>query len=97
MTARKVEEELLKLTRYAKNAFLALSLSLTLTLIFAVVYVFYPLILEILSAYFRTTETGGISSVAGGVSGSFLKILPILALTLFLICFALLQRMSARS
>jgi hypothetical protein len=94
MTARKVEEDCLKLAHQLRNAFLAIFLSLTLTLIFGVLYVSYPFILEILSAYFRNPGIGG---VAGGVSGSFLKILLILASTLFLIFFALLQRMRAKS
>lgn len=96
MTTRKVEEDCLKLTHHLRSAFLALFLSLTLTLILAVVYISYPFILEISSAYFRNPETAGIGAVAGGVSESFLKILLILAVTLFLIFFALLQRMQAK-
>ena len=42
--------------------------SLILTLLFAVLYVFYPLILALLSALLSSPGTGGIASVAGGMS-----------------------------
>jgi hypothetical protein len=80
-----------------RNIFLALFLSLGLTLVSGVLYAFYPLMSASLGslwgAIFSTgPQTGGIGAVAGGVSESFLKVLLILALVLFLIIFPVLQK-----
>lgn len=83
--------------RTARNIFLALSISLGLTFVSAVLYTFYPLIAASLGLVLNSIvssgpQTGGIGAVAGGVSASFLNVLLILAFVLFLIIFALLQR-----
>ena len=75
-----------------RNVLMAGVLSLTLTLVFAVLYVFYPLISVLLSAWWNSSGSGGIGSATGFVSGSFFKILFPIALILFLIIFGLLQR-----
>lgn len=82
--------------RTARNIFLALSLSLGLTFVSAVLYTFYPLIAASLGLVLHSIVSSGpqtgIGAVAGGVSASFLNMLLILAFVLFLIIFALLQR-----
>ena len=80
-----------------KNVLMAASLSLTLTLVFGVLYVFYPLILAWLRAVLNSSATGGIVAVAFAVSSSFITMLLLIALTLFLIIFGLLQRRHVQS
>jgi len=75
-----------------RNVLIAGVLSLTLTLVFAVLYVFYPLISVLLSAWWNSSGAMGTGSASGFVSGSFFKILFPIALILFLIIFGLLQR-----
>jgi uncharacterized membrane protein (DUF485 family) len=75
-----------------KNLLLAASLSLTLTLSFGVLYVFYPLILAWLSAWLDSSGTGGSIAVGFVASRSFINVLFLIALVLFLIIFGLLQR-----
>ena len=76
------------------NALMAAMLSLTLTVMLAVLYVFYPLILALFSTFLNSSGSGGVVIVAGGMSGWFFKILFPLALILFVIIFGLLQRRS---
>lgn len=80
-----------------RNIFLALFLSLGLTFVLAVLYTFYPLIAASLSLVWTSTvssgpQTHGIGAVAGGVTTSFMNVMVIVALVLFLIIFALLQK-----
>lgn len=77
------------------NIFLALLLSLTLTLLCLVLYALYPLVSAIMSSSLRSPGTGGIAAVAGGVSDSGLKVLLIEPI-LFLIVFTLLERRRVR-
>jgi hypothetical protein len=79
-----------------RNVLVAALVSLTLTLVFAVLYVFYPLILALLSALLNSSGPGVIA-VGFGVSGSFFKMLFPIALILFLIIFSLLQRKRVKS
>lgn len=74
-----------------------LSALLSLTILFAMLYVLYPLILVWWNAMFSSSGTGGIGAVVGGVSVSFLKILCPIALILFLIFLGLLQRRRVKS
>ena len=78
-----------------RNVFLALFLSLMLTLGLVVLYALYPLVTALLSSMARNPDTGGIAAVAGGVSVSFLKIVFI-ELILFLVIFVLLQKRRVR-
>ena len=82
-----------------RNILLALLLSLLLTPALAVLYTLYPLISAILSLAWKGItasgpQTAGIGAVAGGVSGSFSKMLVILGAAIFLIVFSLLQKRS---
>ncbi len=77
-----------------RNALIAASVSLTLTLAFAVPYAFYPLILAWLSASLNSSRD---ISVVFSVKGSFFSILFPIALILFLIIFGLLQRKRVKS
>jgi hypothetical protein len=82
----------------SRNILIALSLSLTLTIILAIVYPFYPIIAAILSSLSGSSDgTGGIGAVAGGLGESFSWAVLLLAPVLFLIIFALLQRRRVRS
>jgi len=78
-----------------RNIFLALFLSMLLTLLSFVVYAFYPFVFAISRSMLRSPDTGGIGAVVGGVSESLLKIL-LLEPIVFLLIFALLQRHRAR-
>ena len=84
-----------------KNILLALLLSLSLTLVVAACYTFYPVILLILSSLWNRIasqpESNGIAAVAGGVSESFLKVLVVVAPILFFIIFGLLQKRTVKS
>ncbi len=67
-----------------RNTFLVLFLFLGLTLILAVLYTFYPVMLASLDLVWNVivssgSQTGGIGAVAFGVSQSFLKVLLIFA------------------
>ena len=80
-----------------RNILLALLLSLSLTLVFAALYTFYPVLSLILSSLWNRIassqpDSSGIAAVAGGVSGSFLRALVVVAPALFFIIFALLQK-----
>ena len=77
-----------------RNLFLALFLSLILTLVSVVLYALYPLVSALLSSM-RNPGTGGIAAVTGGVSVSFLK-LALIELILFLVIFAVLQKRRVR-
>jgi hypothetical protein len=83
--------------RTVRNIFLALFLSLGLTFVSAVLYTFYPLIAASIGMVWKSIlssgpNTGGIGAVAGGVSGSFLNVVLIVAFVLFLIILAILQK-----
>jgi hypothetical protein len=77
------------------NIFLALLLSLILSVLFLVLYALYPLVPAIMTSLLRSPDTGGIAAVAGGASDSLLKVLLIEPIV-FLIVFTLLQRRRAR-
>lgn len=84
-----------------RNLFLSLVLSLVLTFVITVLYVFYPALSLIVGGMFRrvsspNTHSDGIVAVAGGVSGSFLIIVVVMASALFLLIFTFLQRRSRR-
>jgi hypothetical protein len=81
---------------------LALLLSLSLTLVVAAFYTFYPVILLILISLWNRIassqpDSNGIAAVAGGVSESFLKVLIVVGLIVFSIIFRLLQKRTAKS
>jgi hypothetical protein len=85
-----------------RNIMLALLLSLSLTLMVAAFYTFYPVILLILSSLWNRIassqpDSNGIAAVAGGVSESFLKVLVVVGLIVFFIIFRLLQKRTAKS
>jgi len=73
------------------NIFLALLLSVILTLLFLALYALYPLVSAIMTSSLRSPDTGGIAAVTGGVSVSVFKVLLIEPIV-FLIVFSLLQR-----
>lgn len=80
-----------------RNVFLSLILSLGLTFVFTVLYVFYPVISLIFGGFFRSVSSGephtdGIAVAAGGSGSLWLTV--VIALTSFLIIFTLLQRRS---
>lgn len=82
-----------------RNIFLSLVLSLTLTFVGVVVYVFYPILSLVIGGFLRSTfsnepHTDGVAAVAGGLSDSMLIITLLLALASFLIIFTLLQKRS---
>jgi hypothetical protein len=84
-----------------RNIFLSLVLSLTLTFIATVLYVFYPVLQLIVGGFFRSVfsrnaESNGIAVVAGGISARALPIAVVMASVLFLLIFTLLQRRSGR-
>jgi predicted histidine transporter YuiF (NhaC family) len=84
-----------------RNLFLSLVLSLVLTFVITVLYVFYPVLSLIVGSMFRSVSStnahsDGIAAVAGGVSDSFLLIVVVMALALFLLIFTFLQRRSRR-
>ena len=77
-----------------KNVILSLLLSLTLTVISAFLYYFYPLLTALVANAFSShTDVGFV--VAGGGSGSLLPLL-LIASALFIIIFLLLQKRSAK-
>jgi len=89
-------------SKTGKNILLALLLSLSLTLVVAACYTFYPVILLILSSLWNRIassqpDSNGIAAVAGGVSESFLKVLVVVAPILFFIIFGLLQKRTVKS
>ena len=79
-----------------RNMLLSLIMSVSMTLAFAVLYVFYPQLSFFLTSLSGPgdsgTESSGISAVAGGAGGSFLVTLFLIAALLFAVIFALLQR-----
>jgi hypothetical protein len=82
----------------SRNIFLALVLSLILTFLLAVLYVFYPLISALLTSLSNSSAgTGGIAAVSGGLSRSFLLVLALVESILFFMIFALLQRRRVQS
>ena len=83
-----------------RNVFLSLILSLALTFVVTVLYVFYPIISLVAGGFFKSIfssepHTDTIVAVAGGGGGS-LWIAVAIALASFLIIFTLLQRRSRR-
>jgi hypothetical protein len=84
-----------------RNLSLSLILSVALTFIGAVLYVFSPILKLILghflSSVFPThAETSGIAAVASGVSATVFPVALLTALILFLVIFTLLQRRSRK-
>jgi hypothetical protein len=77
------------------NIFLALLMSLILTVLFLVLYALYPLVSAIMTSSLRSPDTGGVAAVAGGSSASVLKVLLIEPIV-FLIALTLLQRRRGR-
>jgi Zn-dependent protease with chaperone function len=84
-------------TSRARDGLTALLLSLTLTLILAVVYALYPVAAAIFTSVLSRRDGGGIGAVAGGLGESFLWALLLLEPALFLIIFAWLRRRRVRS
>ncbi len=79
----------------SRNIISALLLSLVLTFLLAVIYVFYPLISLMVSGLFSNRAgagSGGIGAVAGGFGESLLWAALVFEPVVFLIIFALLQR-----
>ena len=81
----------------ARNVMMAALMSITLTLLFAMLYVLFPLVIVLLSAVVNSSETGGIGAASGGVSLSFSRMLFPIAVVLFLIILGLLQRRQVKS
>jgi hypothetical protein len=84
-----------------RNFFLSLVLSLALTFVVTVLYVFYPVLWTMVGGIFgsvfsRNPQSGGIAAVAGGMSEPFFRIVVVTASVLFLLIFTLLQRRSGR-
>ena len=81
-----------------RNLSLSLILSVALTFIGAVLYVFSPILKLILGPFLRTVfptaESSGIAAVAGGVSATVFSVALVTAVILFLVIFTLLQRRS---
>ena len=80
--------------RTIPNIFVAVFLSLPLTILCTLLYIFYPLILAAVSELFtsRDNGVGGIAVVVGGTSEFLLFVLLLVEPLLFLLIFALLQR-----
>ena len=81
-----------------RNFFLSLILSVALTFVVTVLYVFFPIISLVLGGFFRRvflreTDVHGFAAVAGG--GSLWIVLAI-APASFLVIFSLLQRRNRR-
>ena len=72
-----------------KNILLALLLSFVLTFGLAIIYIFYPFVIMMLS----NREGAGIGATGGGLS----VFLFIIAPALFIVIFALLRRRSKKS
>ncbi len=81
----------------ARNIIAALLLSVTLTVLLAFVYTFYPLMASLLSSTSGSAESAGMGAVAGGVSLRFLTALVIVEPLLFLAFLTILKRRSARA
>ena len=84
-----------------RNLFLSLILSVTLTFIGTVLYVFYPILKLILGQFFGSVfssnaETAGIATVAGGVGATVFPVALLTAVILFLVILTLLQRRSRK-
>ena len=84
-----------------RNFFLSVVLSLALSFVLSVLYVFYPVLWAIIggifrSAFSRSAQREGIAAVGGGMSESFFGIVVVTASILFLVIFTLLQRRSGR-
>ena len=79
-----------------RNLLLSLLLSLGLTFVGTVVYVFYPVLRLMVGGLFsRDAHTDGIAAVAGGVSEAVLGKVVLIASIFFVLIFALLQRRRA--
>jgi hypothetical protein len=91
---------MLHLAKTGRNIVVALLLSFSLTLLLGAFYTFYPvtsLILTYIWNWSTQQDSNGIAVVVCGVSGSFLKVLVIVAPILFLIIFALLQNRTVKN
>ena len=78
-----------------RDIFFALSLSLVLTFLVAIIYAFYPLISVMVSGLVGSrvgAGSGGIGVVVGGVAESFLWVVLVAEPVLFLVIFALLRQ-----
>jgi hypothetical protein len=81
-----------------RNLLLSLVLSLVLAFVLTVLYVFSPIISLLLRGMFSSEpHTDGVAAVAGGASAALVWTMPLLAVAVFLIVFAFLQRRSRRS
>jgi len=84
-----------------RNFFLSVVLSLALSFVLIVLYVFYPVLRAIVGGIFRSSfsrnpHSAGIAAVGGGMSESFFGIVVVTASILFLVIFTLLQRRGGR-
>ncbi|HEU4508396.1 MAG TPA: hypothetical protein VFR78_09185 [Pyrinomonadaceae bacterium] len=80
-----------------RNLSLALIVSLALTFIGTVLYIFYPVLKLILGQLFgaaSNADSSGMAAVTGGVSATVLPVALLAAVILFFIIFTLLQRRS---
>ena len=75
-----------------RDVIIALLLSLTFTLISAIIYAFYPAIAVAFETSWGRGGPDGIGAVAGGLIESFIWASLLLWPALFLIIFVLLQR-----
>lgn len=84
----------------SRNLISAIFISLHLSVILVLLYVFFPLLFLLFrailgSVFFHDAETNGIAAVAGGVSEWVVKILIVTPI-LFALVFMLLQKRSRR-
>lgn len=79
-----------------RNLSLSLILSVALTFLGTVLYVFYPVLKVLLgrSVFSTNAESAGIATVAGGVSTTIIPFALLAAVILFVVIFTLLQRRS---
>ena len=84
-----------------RNLVLSFVLSVVLTLVGIVLYVFYPILRLVFgrlvsSVFLSNAESSGIAAVGGGVSATVFPVALLTAAVLFLLIFILLQRRSRK-
>ena len=80
-----------------RNLSLSLILSVAITFIGIVLYIFHPILKLMLGQFFNSgsssnAQSAGITTVAGGVSATVFPIALVIAVVLFFVIFHLLQR-----